>query len=331
MASSLQTNDGVSIHYVTRGSPIPNTPIPPVVLVHGWSGSHRYFDNSIDLLAEKTGGYVIAIDLRFHGDSEKPEYGFHVARLAADLKDVMDNLQLAQFQMPPVLVGTSLGCAILWSYVELYGDSTIGKMVFVDQAPSQWTFSDWSYGSKGIYDAASLANIQNVVKSDMKAFAAGNAECCLTKPVADDLMEVLTAETLKCNPEHLAKLMADHAQLDWRPTLPRITKPCLNLYGTLSGCFPVEGTQAVGELIPDCKNVVFEGCNHWLYLEEPERFATVVAEFVLAPRPTTASKAVKTYTDHVRPSTPRQAYDASSSGYLAAKAKNRGSFAFGLS
>ena len=36
----------------------------------------------------------------------------------------------------------------------------------------------------------------------------------------------------------------------------------------------------------------------------------------------------KTHTDHVRPSTPRQAYEASSSGYLAAKAKSRGSFAF---
>ena len=46
------------------------------------------------------------------------------------------------------------------------------------------------------------------------------------------------------------------------------------------------------------------------------------------PEPVSSSKAVKTYTDHVRPSTPRQAYEASSSGYLAAKAKSRGSFAF---
>ena len=45
----------------------------------------------------------------------------------------------------------------------------------------------------------------------------------------------------------------------------------------------------------------------------------------MAPEPVSPSKA---YTDHVRPSTPRQAYEASSSGYLAAKAKNRGSFAF---
>ena len=97
----------------------------------------------------------------------------------------------------------------------------------------------------------------------------GNAECCLTHTLPDELMATLTKETLKCNPDHLGRLMADHAQLDWRPVLPRITKPCLNLYGTTSGCFPVEGTAAVGELIPDCKNVPFEGCNHCEFAHGP--------------------------------------------------------------
>jgi pimeloyl-ACP methyl ester carboxylesterase len=53
------------------------------------------------------------------------------------------------------------------------------------------------------------------------------------------------------------------------------------LYGTDSGCVPVEGTRAVGELIPDCENVPFDGCNHWLYLEAPERFAQLVGDFAL--------------------------------------------------
>ena len=68
---------------------------------------------------------------------------------------------------------------------------------------------------------------------------------------------------------------------DWRPVLRRVSRPCLNLYGTDSGCFPVEGTRAVGELIPDCENVPFDGCNHWLYLEAPERFAQLVGDFAL--------------------------------------------------
>lgn len=270
----VTANDGVRLHYVTRGKA--KRGVAPTVLVHGWSGSHRYFDNTIDLLAERTGSLVVALDLRFHGESDKPSWGFHVARLAADLRDALVSLALVE----PVVVGTSLGCAVLWSFVELFGDSAFSKLVFVDQAPSQWTFADWKYGSKGIYDAASLASIQAAVRSDMHAFAAGNAACCLTHSLPADLMATLTEETLKCDPDHLAKLMADHAQLDWRPILPRITKPCLNLYGTLSGCFPVEGTATVGELIPHCKNVAFEGANHWLYLEEPEKFTSCVGDFV---------------------------------------------------
>ena len=39
-----------------------------------------------------------------------------MARLAADLKDFIDALQLEK----PVVVGTSLGCAVIWAYVELY-------------------------------------------------------------------------------------------------------------------------------------------------------------------------------------------------------------------
>lgn len=70
-------------------------------------------------------------------------------------------------------------------------------------------------------------------------------------------------------------------QLDWRPLLPQVKVPCLNLVGALSGVFPLEGTQAVGKLIPHCHTVVFEAANHWLYLEEPDKFNRLLKEFVL--------------------------------------------------
>jgi len=274
MHDFVTTNDGVRLHYVVKGAGSK----APLVLVHGWSGSHRYFDNCIDLLASHLPGHQIyALDLRFHGESDKPSHGFHVARLAADLRDFISQLGLAK----PVVVGTSLGCAIIWSFCELFTDAMLGKCVFVDQAPSQWAMPDWRYGSKGIYDDASLANIGRAVQ-DLPSFAAGNAECCLSKPISAELAKVLTEETLKCDPTHLHKLMADHAPRDWRPVLYNcISVPCLNLYGSESGCFPVQGTTAVGELIgANCSNVEFEGCNHWLYCEEPARFASCVAEFV---------------------------------------------------
>ena len=35
--------------------------------------------------------------------------------------------------------------------------------------------------------------------------------------------------------------------------------------------------------------VIFEDCNHWLYLEDPQRFNQLIAEFVLRPRVPEAS------------------------------------------
>jgi len=113
----------------------------------------------------------------------------------------------------------------------------------------------------------------------MAEFADGNAASCLTVKLAPAMLDVLSQETQKCMPAQLAALMRDHTHQDWRPLLPNIEVPCLNLYGDRSGCFPPEGPQFVSDAIPNCCTVAFEGCNHWLYMEEPERFSREVVEW----------------------------------------------------
>ena len=222
------TSDGVQLFYKKTGSG------PPVILIHGWSASHRSFDQNVEAIAKRC--TVITPDLRFHGESDKPEWGFHVARLASDLRDLIAATGVER----PTVVGTSLGAAVIWSFVELFGCGLLGRVCFVDQAPCQWKLPDWPHCSKGIYDEPSLANITAALDGGMSAFADGNAECCLTKSVPTTYLGVLKAETERCNPAHLARLMRDHAQLDWRPILPCIALPALNIYGSDSGCFPVE-------------------------------------------------------------------------------------------
>lgn len=83
---------------------------------------------------------------------------------------------------------------------------------------------------------------------------AGNGECCASLPLDTTLEKTLVDETLKCHPEQLSQLMADHTQLDWRPVLRRISIPCLNMIGCNSGVFPVEGCEAVSTLIPGARS-----------------------------------------------------------------------------
>eukprot|EP00798_Chlamydomonas_sp_ICE-L_P008219 gene8219-1485_t len=171
--------------------------------------------------------------------------------LSADLTDFLEALDLTI-----VVVGTSL-------------------------APLQYSAPDWKLGSKGLPDAASLAGLQAKLRDDFNGFAAGNAECCLSKELAPEVVGMLINETKRCSGGALGALMADHTQLDWRPVLPRISLPCLVLGGRKSGCFPWEGVAYVGEAIPNAKTIFFEECNHWLHLEEPDNFNQAVLDFCL--------------------------------------------------
>ena len=45
--------------------------------------------------------------------------------------------------------------------------------------------------------------------------------------------------------------------------------------------FPVEGCRWVARNAPRAKSVVFRGCGHWLYIELPDEFASLVASFAV--------------------------------------------------
>ena len=153
---------------------------------------------------------VVAYDQRFHGESDKPSFGLHVARLAADLHQVLETLDLQGV----TAVGTSMGCAVLWGYQELYGlQPRVARCVFVDQAPLQNRAPGWTLGSKGCYDAATLAGLREALQGGMKEFAAGNVEACATLPLDEGLLAKLEEDTCKCQPTQLGDLMADHTQV----------------------------------------------------------------------------------------------------------------------
>ena len=76
---------------------------PPVLLLHGWAGSRRSFAALLPRLARRS--RVVAVDLRGHGDADKPPNGYDVPSLAADVVAVLDSLGMARV----ALVGASSG------------------------------------------------------------------------------------------------------------------------------------------------------------------------------------------------------------------------------
>ncbi len=102
------SNDGVRLFYEDTGQG------RPLILIHGWTFSGRFFHRNISTLAEHA--RVITVDLRGHGRSDKPDRGYRISRLAADLNNLLEQLNLRDV----TLLCWSLGAPVIWSYLELF-------------------------------------------------------------------------------------------------------------------------------------------------------------------------------------------------------------------
>ncbi len=291
-ATTFPANDGTRLSYTKYG---PEQSCHPIILLHGFTGSGQYFDRNRAALAQF--GLVIP-DLRGHGRS-KAECGFHVARLAADLRDLLMHLRVRMPETKPVVVGCSLGAAVVWTYCELYGSSDWSKLVFVDQAPLQNRSFDgrWTLGSFGCYDAQTLAREQALMIDDQRSWAEGLVASCLAyRHAPKDVVEGSGSDferdtaffvdiTCRTDPLAMAELMADHTQIDHRKELPRcITCPVLVVAGSRSGCFPVAGTLETAALInathPGLARTMVMDSGHWPFYEHPLEFDRMLIDFV---------------------------------------------------
>jgi pimeloyl-ACP methyl ester carboxylesterase len=111
---------GIRLHYRDwggRGT--------PVVLIHGLSSNSRIWDLTAPRLIP--GHWVVALDQRGHGLSDKPDDGYGFDSVCADLAAFVQYLRMDR----PVVVGHSWGGAVAVQFAAEYPDLVRG-LVLVD-------------------------------------------------------------------------------------------------------------------------------------------------------------------------------------------------------
>src|SRR5262245_31574317 len=93
--------NGVRLAYEERGRGA-----PPMVFVHGIACDHSHFTPQFDHFGRNH--RVVAVDLRGHGQSDKPEGDYSLTLYTEDLAWLCEALGLYR----PVIVGHSLGGVI---------------------------------------------------------------------------------------------------------------------------------------------------------------------------------------------------------------------------
>jgi len=120
--------EGVALAYTEAGRGA-----PPMLFVHCWCCDHTFMEAQFAHFGRAH--RVVSVDLRGHGESDKPEQDYTVAGFADDLAWLCDRLGLTR----PVVVGHSMGGNVAFELSRRHPDLP-AAVVAVDSAitPPPW-------------------------------------------------------------------------------------------------------------------------------------------------------------------------------------------------
>ena len=271
----VTTNDGIRLHYVEKGSGA------PLVMIPGWSQTAAQFEAQIEGLSGSR--RVIAFDMRGHGESDKPEHGYKIQRLAMDVRNAIEALGLEGVS----LLGHSMGCSVIWCYIDLFGEAGLERLVLVDQMPSITARDEWSEQEKqdagAIFDGASLyQTIAALAGKEGVGTTKGFISSMFTGGFPEERVAWVIEQNRKMLRRHAATLLLNHSTQDWRDLISRIKLPALIVGGRVS-LIDWRSQERMQRQIAGSQLEIFEetdGGNHFMFMENPERFNRVVDAFL---------------------------------------------------
>ncbi len=231
----------------------------PVVVLHGWGGRIESMAPVVSCLAPSR--RVIALDLPGFGESPTPAGAWGTPEYARLVRDVLSSLDIERASF----VGHSFG-AKTSLYLAATTSDLVSKVV--------------AQGASGLRRPPSLkARAKRAVGKGAKfAGRLGPPGRALRQAV----YQRIASEDYK-NAGDLRPILVKVVNEDIGHLLSNIAAPTLLVWGTEDDAAPLESGRRMKQLIPDAGLVTFEGAGHFAYLDEPDRFCTIVRHFLEVP------------------------------------------------
>jgi len=256
-----------------------------VLFIHGILGSHRNWAHLIDRLDDNH--RVIVPDLFGHGHSAKPMGDYSLGAHAATLRDLLDRLGIERV----TLVGHSLGGGIAMEFYYLFPER-VERLVLV------------ASGGLGrevnrVLRSAVLPGAELVLPVIASGWVRARAETAGRvmskvgwKPSSDITAIWQGFTSLGDGESRRAFLATTRAVIDpggqsvsAHDYLPDVLPiPTLIVWGSRDRMIPAWHAIRAQQSLPHCRVELFEGAGHFPHLDEPDRFAELVREFVATTR-----------------------------------------------
>jgi len=257
--SAILLDNGI-IHYEVFGRG------KPVVLLHGWLGSWRYWMPTMEALADAYRTY--AMDFWGFGDSDKPGNCYTVEDYVHMVGDFLDSLGIAKAS----LIGHALG-GVVALRMALEQPQRVDKLALIDTP----------------VHGGGLSTAVKMVRNPLSRLVAGPRALlalwmrALKRVSAEwtDMYDDLVEETEKLDQVAVQRSVENILDLDMRARLGQLYTHTLIVYGERDefvdpgqAAFFADGTVATAQV------VVLDGCRHFPFLDEPSKFNRLLKEFL---------------------------------------------------
>jgi pimeloyl-ACP methyl ester carboxylesterase len=266
-AEYIEVAANVKLHITDAGDG------PSIVLLHGWPLSDEMYEYQYNDLINNN-FRVIGITLRGFGKSDKPYGAYNYDVHAADIKKVLNDLDIKD----AVLVGFSMGGAIAIRFVSLYNSAHISKLVLAGAAAPIWTQRDdfkYNLPKNAVDDLISLnyKDRPKLLADFAKIFSA--TETSLNEGIGNWLNGIGLSASSHATAECLFALR----DTDLRADLKKITIPTLILHGKKDKICSFDLAEQMKAGISNSRLIPFEKSGHSLFLEETDKFNAALVKF----------------------------------------------------
>jgi pimeloyl-ACP methyl ester carboxylesterase len=237
---------------------------PPLLLLHGWGATKELMAP----LAQRLVGYrTVTPDLPGFGATGTPPRAWGADEYAAWVLALLDRLGIERAH----IVGHSNGGRIAIALAAAHPER-VARLVLTDSA--------------GIRPAHGLRH--QVRTRTFKLLRAASHWRWLPAKVRDDAQRRAArrgSADYRAASGTLRASMVRLVNADMRPRLERLKVSTLLIWGERDEETPLRDARTMERLIPDAGLVVFEGCGHFAYAEQPDRFCRIVDVFLRGESP----------------------------------------------
>jgi pimeloyl-ACP methyl ester carboxylesterase len=267
-----ENSGSIDLYYEDHGSG------PPIVLIHGYPLSCRAWDKQVPALLG-AGHRVIAYDRRGFGKSSQPTTGYDYDTFAADLKALMDKLDLQE----ATLWGHSMGTGEVTRYISAYGSARVARAVLMSPIPPFLVQTDDN--PEGL-PGSLFEGFMESAKADVPAWMKGFLENFYNMDVYGGKLVSEQAFQASWNIAADASATAAVAciptwETDFRADLPKLDVPVLVVDGDADRVLPFPNTgKRLPDVIKDVELVVIEGGPHAIAWTHTDQVNDAVLQFV---------------------------------------------------